>query len=133
VVVEREVVEQHYFAYSNSWVDVALSKLDSPVTGVEPVHAPPPTWGSFIGYQTMSPDVFSGFNLPTVMIDQFFNAHVATLGEAGRYTPAAEPWFSPYYKIAISGDSGSPLFFVAGNTPVLIGAMVMKHMGSRHG
>lgn len=126
VVVEREVVEQHYFAYSNSWVDVALSKLDSPVTGVEPVHAPPPTWGSFIGYQTMSPDVFSGFNLPTVMIDQFFNAHVATLREAGRYTPAAEPWFSPYYKIAISGDSGSPLFFMAGNTPVLIGAVVMN-------
>ncbi len=126
VVVEREVVEQHYFAYSNSWVDVALSKLDSPVTGVEPVHAPPPTWGSYIGYQTMSPDVFSGLNIPTVMIDQFFNAHIATLGEAGRYTPAAEPWFSPYYKIAISGDSGSPLFFMAGNTPVLIGAVVMN-------
>lgn len=126
VVVEREVVEQHYFAWSNSWVDVALSRLDSPVTEIEPVHAPPPTWGFYVGYQTPMPDQWAGYNLPVAMIDQFFNAHIATLGEAGRYTTAAEPWFSPYYKIAISGDSGSPLFFMAGNTPVLIGAVVMN-------
>lgn len=107
--------------------DINVGVLDQPIFDIDPIEIVPLELNDELSYQ----------NVPALWFDQEEKGLIANVRDMYDYYTllrlAAPPSTSErygYFETAISGDSGSPIFFIAQNKLVLLGVMTFGGDGS---